>query len=60
MDSERVILTIGIGNYFVNYAILRSGDGGDREVKNENAQIILRRKKLKYYVKNFEENIIGL
>lgn len=32
-----VILTIGIGNYFVNYAILRSGDGGDREVKNEDA-----------------------
>lgn len=30
-----VILTIGIGNYFVDYAILRSGNGGDREVKNE-------------------------
>ena len=29
------LLTIGIGNYFVNYAILRSGDGGDRKVKNE-------------------------
>lgn len=29
------LLTIGIGNYFVNYAILRSGDGGDRNVKNE-------------------------
>lgn len=30
-----VVLTIGIGNYFVNYAIFRSGDGGDRKVKNE-------------------------
>lgn len=30
-----IALTIGIGNYFVDYAILRSGDGGDREVKNE-------------------------
>ncbi|MBP3463366.1 MAG: alpha/beta hydrolase [Clostridia bacterium] len=30
-------LTIGIGNYFVNYALLRSGDGGDREVKNTDA-----------------------
>lgn len=30
-----VALTIGIGNYFVNYAILRSGDGGNREIKNE-------------------------
>ena len=27
--------TIGIGNYFVNYAISRTGNGGDREVKNE-------------------------
>ena len=32
-----IIATIGIGNYFVNYAILRSGDGGNREVKNEDA-----------------------
>ena len=32
-----VILTIGIGNYFVNYAILRSDDGGNREVINEDA-----------------------
>jgi fermentation-respiration switch protein FrsA (DUF1100 family) len=30
-----VIATIGIGNYFVNYAILRTGNGGDREVKNK-------------------------
>lgn len=30
-----IIATIGIGNYFVNYAILRTGDGGDRKVKNE-------------------------
>lgn len=29
------MLTVGIGNYFVNYAILRSGGGGDREVQNE-------------------------
>ena len=32
-----VIATIGIGNYFVNYAILRTGNGGDREVKNTEA-----------------------
>lgn len=30
-----IIATVGIGNYFVNYAILRTGDGGDRKVKNE-------------------------
>lgn len=30
--------TIGIGNYFVNYAILRSGDGGNREIKNESSK----------------------
>ena len=29
-----IVATIGIGNYFVNYAILRAGNGGDREVKN--------------------------
>lgn len=29
-----VVLTIGIGNYFVNYALLKTGDGGSREVKN--------------------------
>ena len=29
-----IFTTIGIGNYFVNYAILRTGNGGDREVKN--------------------------
>ena len=29
-----IVATIGIGNYFVNYAIVRSGNGGDREVKN--------------------------
>ena len=28
------VATIGIGNYFVNYAILRTGNGGDREIKN--------------------------
>ena len=32
-----VLATIGIGNYFVNYAILRTGSGGDREVKNTEA-----------------------
>ncbi len=32
------IATIVVGNYFVNYAILRTGNGGDREVKN--AQVI--------------------
>ena len=32
-----IIATIGIGNYFVNYAILRTGNGGDREVKNTEA-----------------------
>ena len=32
-----VIATLGIGNYFVNYAIARTGDGGNREVKNEDA-----------------------
>jgi len=31
-----VIATIGIGNYFVQYAIARSGDGGNREVIEEN------------------------
>lgn len=29
-----IVATIGIGNYFVNYAILRTGNGGDREIKN--------------------------
>ena len=29
--------TIGVGNYFVDYAILRTGNGGDREVKNKDA-----------------------
>ena len=26
---------MGIGNYFVNYAIARSGDGGNREIKDD-------------------------
>ena len=30
-----IIITVGVGNYFVNYAILRTGNGGDREVKNK-------------------------
>lgn len=29
-----VISMIGIGNYFVNYALLRTGNGGNREIKN--------------------------
>ena len=28
-------ISYGIGNYFVNYAIARSGNGGDRQVKDE-------------------------
>ncbi len=32
-----ILATIGIGSYFVNYAILRTGSGGDREVKNTEA-----------------------
>ena len=30
-----IALTEGIGNYFVNYAIARSGAGGDRKVSEE-------------------------
>lgn len=30
-----IIITVGVGNYFVNYAILRTGNGGDREVKKQ-------------------------
>lgn len=30
-----LIATLGIGNYFVDYAITRAGNGGNREVKNE-------------------------
>ena len=26
---------MGIGNYYVNYAIARSGDGGNREIKDD-------------------------
>ena len=33
-EKISIVATIGIGNYFVNYAILRTGNGGDREVKN--------------------------
>ena len=32
-----IIITVGVGNYFVNYAILRTGNGGDREVKNKDS-----------------------
>ncbi len=31
-----IIATIGIGNYFVDYAIARTGDGGNREVIEDN------------------------
>lgn len=34
-----VIATLIVGNYFVNYAILRSGSGGKREIKDESAII---------------------
>ena len=33
-----VLLTVGIGNYFVNYAIARGGDGGNRNI-NQNSKI---------------------
>ena len=33
-----VLVTVGIGNYFVNYAIARSGDGGNRNI-NEDSKI---------------------
>lgn len=64
-----VVLTIGIGNYFVNYAIFRSGDGGDRKIKNEEAieivntsnvaeEIIRKNKKLEQdLVEKWSENI---
>ena len=32
-----IVATIGIGNYFVNYAISRTGNGGSREVKNKDS-----------------------
>ena len=35
-----IVATIGIGNYFVNYALLRTGNGGDREVKNNKTPIL--------------------
>lgn len=34
-----IVATIGIGNYFVEYAIARTGNGGDREVIEANALI---------------------
>ena len=33
---------MGIGNYFVNYAIARSGDGGNREIKDDSKIEVLR------------------
>ena len=32
-----IIIKVGVGNYFVNYALLRTGNGGDREVKNKDS-----------------------
>lgn len=46
-----IVVTIGIGNYFVNYAILRSGNGGDREVKNTDSLEVVS-------IDNEEERII--
>lgn len=46
-----IIAIIGIGNYFVDYAILRTGNGGDREVKNKDSIEIAN-------IENEEERII--
>ena len=56
-----IIATVGIGNYFVNYAILRTGNGGDREVKNadsiEVANIDNESEKIIEYNKNNEKQL---
>lgn len=46
-----IIATIGIGNYFVDYAITRTGNGGDREVKNTDSIEVAN-------IKNEEERVI--
>ena len=45
-----ILATIGIGNYFVNYAILRTGSGGDRKVKNTEAIEVANCKKNKLII----------
>lgn len=56
-----IIATVEIGNYFVNYAILRTGNGGDREVKNadsiEVANIDNESEKIIEYNKNNEKQL---
>ena len=56
-----IFTTIGIGNYFVNYAILRTGNGGDREIKNtdsiEVVNIDNEAEKIIEYNKNNEKKI---
>lgn len=56
-----IVATIGIGNYFVNYAILRTGNGGDREIKNtdsiEVVNIDNEAEKIIEYNKNNEKKI---
>ena len=47
-----ITATIAIGNYFVNYAIARSGNGGDRKIKNENIYFS-NRSSLWFAVRNF-------
>ena len=58
-----IIATVGIGNYFVNYAILRTGNGGDREVKNadsiEVANIDNESEKIIEYNKNNEKQLVN-
>lgn len=50
-----VIATIGIGNYFVNYAIYRNGDGGDRQVKEEVVEVSSTEEQRSTIEKNREE-----
>ncbi len=56
-----IVANIGIGNYFVNYAILRTGNGGDREIKNtdsiEVVNIDNEAEKIIEYNKNNEKKI---
>lgn len=46
-----IIATLGIGNYFVDYAIARTGNGGEREIKNSDTIEVAR-------IDNDEERII--
>ena len=63
-----VLLTVGIGNYFVNYAIARSGDGGNREIKEDSKIEVLgedeqliedNRKSASESAQNWANNIIN-